>query len=262
MDARFGESGSAPAERGEVIGSRVDRLLARGRSRPGFAAVLVLIGMQLVFRLAAPDEDWANAVSVLLQAAILGTATAAARVPRRVALVVWGLIAVVSVAAFVSLVDPALEVGSFLLLTAGLVVLAPAMISYGSVRRLRAEGTFTLDLMFGVLGIYLLIGYGFSLAFQAIGDLGSGAFFADGAAESPGNFLYFSFVTMTTVGYGDLAAAGGAGRAFAVALALIGQIYLVTVVAMIVSSIGARAATRESVEASGGRVLSRGAQSR
>jgi hypothetical protein len=45
---------------------------------------------------------------------------------------------------------------------------------------------------------------------------------------------------MTTVGYGDLAAAEGIGRAFAIALALSGQIFLVTVVAVIVSNLGAR----------------------
>lgn len=54
------------------------------------------------------------------------------------------------------------------------------------------------------------------------------------------NFLYFAFVTMTTVGYGDLAPAQGIGRAFAIALALTGQIYLVTVVAVIVSNLGQR----------------------
>ena len=65
-------------------------------------------------------------------------------------------------------------------------------------------------------------------------------FFASDAAESTANYLYFSFVTMTTVGYGDLSAAEGIGRAFAIALALTGQIYLVTIVALIVSNLGAR----------------------
>ena len=47
-----------------------------------------------------------------------------------------------------------------------------------------------------------------------------------------------------TVGYGDLAAASGVGRAFAIALALTGQIYLVTVVAIIVSCVGLRTTAR------------------
>jgi hypothetical protein len=241
MGARA-ESGSEGSPREEVSGLGAGHLLRRPRRlrQPGFGAVLLLILAQLVFRLAAPDQGWANFLSILLQAAVVGVATAAARVPRRVARVVWGLIGVVILAAMVTLADPGKEVGSFLLLTLGLVVLAPAMIVYGALRHLRAERTITLDLMFGVLSIYLLLGFASSLVFQAIGDLGSGAFFDSGAAESPSNFLYFSFVTMTTLGYGDLVPAGGAGRAVAIALALTGQIYLVTVVAIIVSNLGAR----------------------
>lgn len=45
-------------------------------------------------------------------------------------------------------------------------------------------------------------------------------------------------MTMTTVGYGDLTAAGGLGRSTAVFDALLGQIYLVTVFALLVSQLG------------------------
>ena len=243
MKQRADAAGPAQPVDEEVIGSTGDHLLPRlhSRRRPGFGVVLVLILVQLVFRLAAPDEDWANFLSVVLQASILGTATVAAGVPWRLARFVFGFIATVIVLAVSTLLDPAVEIGTFLLLTGGLVLAAPAMIVYGSVRRVRGAGALTLDIMFGVLGIYLLIGYAFSLVFQAIGDIGSGEFFANGSAESTANFLYFSFVTMTTVGYGDLVADEGVGRAFAVALALIGQIYLVTIVAIIVSSLGTRA---------------------
>ena len=54
------------------------------------------------------------------------------------------------------------------------------------------------------------------------------------------NFLYFSFVTITTVGYGDLTARTSLGRSIAIAEALTGQIYLVTVVAAIVGVLGGR----------------------
>jgi hypothetical protein len=54
------------------------------------------------------------------------------------------------------------------------------------------------------------------------------------------NFLYFSFVTITTVGYGDLTAGTNLGRSIAIAEALTGQIYLVTVVATIVGGLGSR----------------------
>lgn len=244
MSQELGRSGRNHRTKTEVLGGAAGHPVPRSRSVPhaGFGAVLLLILVQLVLRLAAPEEEWANFVSVVLQAAILGTAMVAARVPGRLERVVWTLIVALIAVSLLTLLDPTAKVGSLLFVTAGLVILTPAMIGYGALRQLRTERTVTLDLMLGVLSIYLLLGFAFSLVFQAIGDLGSGEFFASGAAESPSNFLYFSFVTMTTVGYGDLAAAEGAGRAFAISLALSGQIYLVTVVAIIVSSLGAKTA--------------------
>ena len=54
------------------------------------------------------------------------------------------------------------------------------------------------------------------------------------------NFLYFSFVTITTVGYGDLTAGTSLGRSLAISKALLGQIYLVTLVAAIVGGLSRR----------------------
>jgi hypothetical protein len=209
---------------------------------PGFGSVLVLILVQLVFTLAAPDEDWANFVSVLLQAAILWTGLVAARIPRGPRRVGETLIAAVVIATAILLLSPGLEIGETvpILITVGLIAFTPLVIVLGVIRSMKVEGTITLHVMYGVLSIYLLLGYAFALIFQVIGDLSSANFFADNAAESGANYLYFAFVTMTTVGYGDLAAAEGIGRAFAIALALTGQIFLVTVVAVIVSNLGAR----------------------
>jgi hypothetical protein len=52
--------------------------------------------------------------------------------------------------------------------------------------------------------------------------------------------MYFSFITLATVGYGDLVPALQLGRALAVLEGLTGQLYLVTVVALVVSRIGWR----------------------
>jgi hypothetical protein len=95
----------------------------------------------------------------------------------------------------------------------------------------------TLHTMFGVLCIYLLLGMLFALAYGLVGEAQSEPFFASGGKEDISDFLYFSFATLTTVGYGDLAAATDLGRSVAITEALIGQIYLVTVVAVIVGSL-------------------------
>ena len=71
-------------------------------------------------------------------------------------------------------------------------------------------------------------------------------FFVQTSHATLPNFLYFSFITQTTVGYGDFTAAGNLGRALASLEALVGQLYLVTVVAVLVSRMASasRRATR------------------
>ena len=64
-----------------------------------------------------------------------------------------------------------------------------------------------------------------------------GGFFAGGQVPTVAHCLYFSFTTLTTVGYGDFTAASNLGHTLSVTEALIGQIYLVTVVAVIVSNL-------------------------
>jgi uncharacterized membrane protein len=91
-------------------------------------------------------------------------------------------------------------------------------------------------MMFGVLCLYLLIGLVFGVAYAEIQGLGDADFFTT-QQSGRDDFLYFSFATLTTVGYGDLVAATSLGRSLAIAEALLGQIYLVTVVAVIISNL-------------------------
>lgn len=87
---------------------------------------------------------------------------------------------------------------------------------------------------FGGVLVLLLI----TFVFTAIGDIGSQRFFAQQASASTADYLYFSYVTLTTVGYGDLTAAGDVARAVAVLEASLGRIYLVTVIALLVANLG------------------------
>jgi hypothetical protein len=94
--------------------------------------------------------------------------------------------------------------------------------------------------MFGVLCVYLLLGMLFAYGYALIGDLASAPFFAEQRSADISDFLYFSFTTMTTTGFGDLTAAADTGRSLAIAEELTGQIYLVTVVAVIVGNLSRR----------------------
>jgi branched-subunit amino acid ABC-type transport system permease component len=119
------------------------------------------------------------------------------------------------------------------------VVLTPVAIVIGLTYQLREDQAVTLQTMFAGLCIYLLIAIAFSFVYGVLDVIGD-PFFADGRTGSTSNLVYFSFVTLTTTGYGDFAAATEVGRAFSVTEALVGQIYLVTVVALIVGNLGRR----------------------
>jgi hypothetical protein len=76
----------------------------------------------------------------------------------------------------------------------------------------------------------------FAAFYAAMGKLNGGQFFADGRPGNSETFQYFSFTTLTTLGYGDFTAAANDGRAIAVLEALTGQVFLATLVARLVSA--------------------------
>ena len=118
-----------------------------------------------------------------------------------------------------------------------LVGVAPGVIAVGLVADVRAVGEVTIEELSGVLSIYLLAGMFFSFLFAAIGTIGDEQFFVQVAEATRSDYLYFSYTTLTTTGYGDFTAATELGRTVAVIEALVGGIYLVTVVALIVTHI-------------------------
>jgi hypothetical protein len=127
--------------------------------------------------------------------------------------------------------------GAALTMNAALVALGPPAIAVGLVRDLRATGVVRIESLFGVLSLYMLIGMAFSFTYAAIDRFGGDPFFADGRSATVAHCLYFSFTTLATVGYGDFVARSDLGHTLAVSEALIGQIYLVTIVSLIVSNL-------------------------
>jgi voltage-gated potassium channel Kch len=97
-----------------------------------------------------------------------------------------------------------------------------------------------LEIVLGALSAYLYIGAYFAFLYGVMAHLSNSPFFAQPGADSRLNYLYFSFVTLTTTGYGDISPAYGPGRMIAVTEAVIGQLYLVSVVAIVVSAFGKR----------------------
>ena len=94
----------------------------------------------------------------------------------------------------------------------------------------------TLQSLYAALSAYLLIGLMFAAFFGAIGNLTNTDFFANGEPANTQTYQYFSFTTLTTLGYGDFTAGNSFGRAVAVLEALTGQIFLATLIARLVSA--------------------------
>jgi hypothetical protein len=86
--------------------------------------------------------------------------------------------------------------------------------------------------------VYLMLGLFFAYTFMALSAASGDSFFVQGPNQPTSVFLYFSYITLATVGYGDFTPAHTIGRFAAVAEGLMGQLYLVTVLALIVSNLG------------------------
>jgi hypothetical protein len=80
----------------------------------------------------------------------------------------------------------------------------------------------------------------FAFVYVAIDRLGSGPFFEQNVSATVSQCQYFSFTTLATVGYGDLTARTNLGHTLSVFEAVLGQVYLVTVVSLIVGNLGRR----------------------
>jgi ion channel len=216
---------------------------ARGPLRHGYGLVLLLVAAAVVFRMAAGGGDLARFVAIALQAVTVVAVVRVAGATRTGVRAAAGLAtAVAAASAVVLVVHGAIPEAAAAIVSLLLVAVAPPVLAAGLVRDVRAEGAVTLRTLAGVLSIYLLLGMFFSFLYGAVQAIDSGAMFAGDPYATPSEQLYFSFVTLCTVGYGDLIPAGGVARSFAVAEMLIGQIYLVTVVALIVANIGLRRA--------------------
>jgi hypothetical protein len=90
------------------------------------------------------------------------------------------------------------------------------------------------ETVLGAIDAYLFLGMFFAYAYQAIGAFGD-PFFQGGIEATVPRSLFFSFTTLTTTGYGNLVPAGQLGQTVAVGEMLLGQLFLVTAVAKVIT---------------------------
>jgi hypothetical protein len=93
-----------------------------------------------------------------------------------------------------------------------------------------------LETILGAICSYLMIGIAFASIYGMLQAVGSENFFAQPAPYERIDFLYFSFIVLTTTGFGDFTPYTSVGKVLVTLEALIGQVFLVTIVASLVSS--------------------------
>jgi hypothetical protein len=215
------------------------------RLRPGpeashrYGIVLALALASVVFFIVTPDRPLSRAIGLLLTTAMLLVAVVTGRggaVMRDSTATAAGLVAL-GVAIAIAAEGLSQWIGSALGIL--LVVGTIAELVVGLMRLLRTRGV-RVQAVAGALAVYLLLGLLFSLLVTVGAHVGHGDYFAQGTDGSQSQHVYYAFTTMTTTGYGDLTPTGSYGRAVAVVAMLIGQIYLVTVIALLVGNLRRR----------------------
>ena len=222
--------------------------MARGeriRSLQGshrYGVVLVAMVIPIAYSLAVPDKQaWNRAFTVVLFGVAIIISLYVAQARPRVQQIAAVLLVAVVVTAVIDAVSGSQTLGGVSRGIVGLMIaLAPFTLARGVTRHLRQKGQVTLDAVFGAIAIYLMLGAMFASIDDAVGAIGSSGFFSETKDAGFETFLYFSYTTLATVGYGDFTPGPALARALSITEALAGQLYLVTVVAVLVSNIGRR----------------------
>jgi hypothetical protein len=206
----------------------------RGHRPRGYGLVLLTIVLAIVIASLGQANALYQWLSLLLIGAALLLALRTAEVhPRtqRLAAILVGVALIVGLLSSLPLIT---FVSSSLVLVIGATLIAATSIVLAG--RLVRNPEVTRQTIVGALCVYLLIGLFFAFVFGAISQVSGVPFFVSTDSASSSDYLYFSFVTLATVGYGDLVARSNLGRMLAATEGLTGQLYLVTVVALLVSN--------------------------
>jgi len=226
--------------------ARLERL-ARMRANHSYWAVLAAIFV--VFFLAAllPDTAWALSLVVLVQSVTLLIAIWTAGWLMRERITPFSIAAAAGIAAVINFFWQGEALTAALGLAAGLLTITIALVIARGAVALNEVNSRSVA---GAICVYLLFGMLFMFLFGVLAELGHGPFFAQGTDGTRPLRFYFSFVTLATLGYGDYTPVSNLGHALAVLEALIGQLYLVTVVAVVVTRLGGprRAILRQAKE--------------
>jgi hypothetical protein len=210
-----------------------------------YVLVFFLILLTVLSSAFMGDGSWGLIFTLLLQTATLLVALRTSDAGRK-SQILAGVVALLTIAG----VSIALLTGNdriaHLAYAASMVALV-AVTPVAIIRRLISHPTVNLTTITGAANIYLLFGLFWASVYSAIGafthvgtQTPAQAFFISATGRTPiaSDFIYYSYTTLTTVGYGDLTSVSQLGRMISITEALVGQLYLVIVVSVLVANVG------------------------
>ena len=211
-----------------------DSFLVRAeRIADAYGLVLTLIIVTFVVVATLPPEGWggrAAAVAVASLTGIFGLTSSGVRSERIRLAAVGGVVATVAAILARVFESHALEAIAFLVIAALLTITAGTIL-----RRVVYAREVEFRTILGAISVYTLLGLLFDFVYLGVQRFQSGPFFEHTPHAESGDFIFFSYTTLTTTGYGNLVPAGQVGQIVSVLEMLTGQIFLVTLVAGLVS---------------------------
>ena len=202
------------------------------RASDAFGLVLALVLLTYVLLSLLDNRGWSAVVLTVASSATSIVALTSSHARHRfVRAVIWLSALTIALAAVAAVTDTRLFLNAAT--TIQIVLLALAM---GAVlRRVVSTAEVGSRTILGALSVYAVFGILFTFLYGMVDRVQGGAFFEAHPDPSGSDFLFFSYTTLTTTGYGDLVPGGQPGRMFAGLEMMVGQIFLVTLVAGLVS---------------------------
>ena len=208
------------------------------RSDDEYGLVLVAILATLIVMGIVSERSIGHLVIPILFLGIFFLTMLTSAVPRRTIIMLTVVIPVVlAVAGIASVSRLGSIVGALSSLVSTALVIACVFFIF---RRLSTHPTISRQTVLGSLCVYLFGAMLFAMVYSMITQISGQPFFAQTDTPSALDYIYFSFITIATVGFGDLSPATDVGKMAVVVEAITGQLYLVVVVALFVSRIGRR----------------------